>query len=208
LCTPQGDIGINTKLIGLYNIYNILAAAAAALAEGIELKVIKKGIEQMGHIPGRLESVDYGQDFSVFIDYAHTQDALENVLSALRKVSRSKIILVFGCGGDRDRTKRKLMGQVASQLADYAIVTSDNPRSEEPKAIIDEIVPGFFKDQYEVIVDRKQAIEKALAIARKGDLVLIAGKGHESYQVFANRTVDFNEREIIRNYLSCLRSGQ
>ena len=201
LTCPVGDIEIQTRMIGMYNIYNILAAASLGLAEGVELDIIKQGVEHLGVVPGRLEHVDFGQDFSVFIDYAHTQDALKNVLETIRRVSRTKIILVFGCGGDRDKSKRRAMGQVAGQLADYSIVTSDNPRNEDPQSIIDQIIPGFEKNNYEVVVHREKAIGRALGMAKAGDTVLIAGKGHELYQVFADGPVHFNEREIIEKFL-------
>lgn len=196
-------IEIQTKLVGTYNIYNILAAAAACLARGMSLEIIKGGIKRLTNIPGRLEYVDCGQDFSIFIDYAHTEDALENVLTATRQVSDSKVILVFGCGGDRDTSKRRLMGRVAGELADFSIVTSDNPRSEGPQSIIDQIVVGFGKENYKIVVNRKEAIEQAIGIAQAGDVVLIAGKGHETYQILGDQRIDFNERKIIKECLSC-----
>jgi len=197
-------IEIQTKLVGTYNIYNILAAAAACLAQGISLETIKSGIMRLASVPGRLEYVDCGQGFSVFIDYAHTEDALKNVLTATRQVSNSKVILVFGCGGDRDRSKRSLMGRVACDLADFSVVTSDNPRSENPQSIIDQIIVGFTKENYKIVVNRKEAIEQALDIAQAGDTVLIAGKGHETYQILDDQRIDFNEREIVKECLSCL----
>ena len=203
LTCADGRIEVQTKLIGTYNIYNILAASSVCIAENVGLDVIKKGIERLCVVPGRLERVDCGQDFCVFIDYAHTQDALENVLTAIRQVSQTKIILVFGCGGDRDHTKRPLMGQVASRLADFSIVTSDNPRSEDPQSIIDQILPGFDGDHYRVVVNREDAIKQALNMAKTGDTVLVAGKGHETYQVLADGPVNFNEREIIEKSLKC-----
>jgi len=195
------EIAVNSKLIGIYNVYNILASVSACLCEGLSLNVIKRGVESLANIPGRLESVVLGQDFSIFIDYAHTQDALENVLGAIRQTSKAKIILVFGCGGDRDKSKRRLMGQIAGQLADISIVTSDNPRSEDAQLIIDQIIEGFGNDHYETIVNRKEAIERALKMAQTGDIVLIVGKGHETYQVFADCRIDFNERDIIEKCL-------
>jgi len=196
-------IEIQTKLAGTYNIYNILAAASACIAQGVSLKVIKNGINRLTSIPGRLEYVDCGQDFSIFIDYAHTEDALENVLTAIRHVSDSKVILVFGCGGDRDTSKRRSMGRVAGELADLSIVTSDNPRSEEPRSIIDQIVVGFTKKNYKIVVNRREAIEQALDVAQSGDIVLITGKGHETYQILDGQRIDFNERKIIEECLSC-----
>jgi UDP-N-acetylmuramoyl-L-alanyl-D-glutamate--2,6-diaminopimelate ligase len=203
LVCAAGEIEVQTRFLGMYNIYNILAAAAVCMAEGLDLDVIKKGIERLAVVPGRLERVECGQDFSVFIDYAHTQDALENVLKAIRNVSQARIILAFGCGGDRDKSKRPLMGQAAGRLADYSIVTSDNPRSEDPRSIIDQITPGFDKDNYKVIINREEAIEEALKEAKAGDIVLISGKGHEMVQVLADGPVDFNEREIIEKCLQC-----
>ena len=201
LNTPDGSAVIRTSLVGEFNVYNLLAAAAAAFAEGISLDKIKKGIEKMTHVPGRLERIDCGQDYSIFVDYAHTHDALENVLSAIRKTTDARVILVFGCGGDRDRTKRPLMGSVADKMADFTIVTSDNPRSEDPQGIIDEILAGFDGNQFTVVVDRKEAIEKALNMAKSGDVVLVAGKGHEMTQIFKDRVIKFDERQIIRQHL-------
>ena len=203
LVCAVGEIEIKTKFVGKYNIYNILAAVSVCLAEKLDLNVIKKGIERLGIVPGRLEGVDCGQDFPIFIDYAHTQDALENVLSAIRQASQTRIILVFGCGGDRDKSKRCLMGQVAGRLADFSIVTSDNPRSEDPQSIINQIVPGFDKDNYKIVANREDAIKQALEIAKSGDTVLIAGKGHEMYQVLADGPINFNEREIIEKFMKC-----
>src|SRR5208282_5460308 len=161
-------------------------------------------IESLSHVPGRLEPVDNQKGFYIFIDYAHTEDGLVNVLKSLRAVSPEKIILVFGCGGDRDRTKRPKMAQAACSLADYSILTTDNSRSEEPQAIINEIITGFTKRNYETCVDRKEAIGRALKLAQKNQIVLIAGKGHEDYQVLKDRTIAFNEREIVKEFLCLL----
>lgn len=199
---PIGKIAITTPLIGRHNIYNILAASAAGFSQGLSLAEIKKGVEALECVPGRLEQVKVGQKFSVFVDYAHTEDALKNVLSNLKAVSQSKIILVFGCGGDRDTTKRPKMGKVASQLADYTIITSDNPRSESPQSIIDQVVGGFEGKKFEIVIDRKEAIKKALQAAQKNDVVLIAGKGHEDYQIFKDKTVHFDDREVVRELLN------
>jgi UDP-N-acetylmuramoyl-L-alanyl-D-glutamate--2,6-diaminopimelate ligase len=197
---PGGKVCVNTSFTGKHNVYNILAAFAAGLGEGFSPEVIRKGIEAMHNVPGRLERVDCGQDFDVFIDYAHTDDGLKNVLLALQEVRHKKLIVVFGCGGDRDRTKRPRMGQVACALADISILTSDNPRSEDPAGIIDEVIPGFSEAKYEVIVDREAAIQRALIMASPGDIVLLAGKGHETYQVLKDRTVDFVERDIVEKF--------
>lgn len=197
------EILIETKLIGLHNVYNILAAVGVGLSENIPLDVIAQGIAAMKHVPGRLERIDSPKGFSVFIDYAHTEDALKNVLEAIRQIGPQKIITVFGCGGDRDKTKRPKMGAVAGQLSDMVIVTNDNPRSEDPQAIINEIIAGFTAKNYQTIADRKEAIHKAIDLAKSGDVVLVAGKGHEDYQIFKDKTIPFNERQIVEKYLGC-----
>ncbi len=197
----SGKVRINTHFIGKYNIYNILAAFAWGVSQGLGAEIIRQGIEHVSHVPGRLEPVNNKRGFFIFIDYAHTEDGLLNVLKALRAVSSKKIILVFGCGGDRDRTKRPKMARAACLFADHTFVTSDNPRSEDPQAIINEVVKGFTKDNYETCVDRREAIGRALALAQKDQIVLIAGKGHEDYQVFKDHTIAFNEREIIEDFL-------
>ncbi len=198
--TPAGDFQLKTRMIGIHNVYNILAAVGAALADGMPVETIKAGLEDVTLIPGRLEAVDCGQDFFIFIDYAHTEDGLKNVLQALRSTGNARIITVFGCGGDRDRTKRPQMGKVAGELSDHSIVTTDNPRSEDPQAIMSEITAGFSRKNFETVVDRTQAIHKALAMARKGEVVLIAGKGHETYQIFKDRTIDYDERLVVRDF--------
>jgi UDP-N-acetylmuramyl-tripeptide synthetase len=199
----QGQFLVRTPLVGYYNVYNILAAVSVGLSLGLNPDKIKRGVENLKNVPGRLEKIECGQDFTILVDYAHTQDALENVLSTLRQTSDARIILVFGCGGDRDRSKRPAMGAVASHLADIAIVTSDNPRSEDPETIIDEIIEGFENDNYKIIVNREEAILHALSIAQKGDIVLVAGKGHENYQIFKDKTIQFDERSIIRQRILC-----
>ncbi len=195
------ELMLRTHFIGTHNIHNILGAFAAALGEGFSPEIIRAGIGSLMCVPGRLERVDAGQDFCVFIDYAHTDDGLKNVLTCLKTVPHNRLIVVFGCGGDRDRTKRPRMGKVASQLADLAILTSDNPRSEDPRTIIDEIVPGFTGHTYEVVPDREAAIARALVLAGKDDIVLLAGKGHETTQVFKDRTVAFVEKDIVMKLL-------
>jgi UDP-N-acetylmuramoyl-L-alanyl-D-glutamate--2,6-diaminopimelate ligase len=199
LRTPKGKIFVKTHLIGRFNIYNILAGAAAAVHEGLPLEVIRQGLLALKAVPGRLEKVRVPHPVPIFIDYAHTPDALEKVLSSLRKVTPRKILLVFGCGGDRDTTKRPQMGAIASTLADRCIVTSDNPRGERPRKIIDQIVEGFQeRAPYKVIIDRKKAIQAAVRNARRDDVILIAGKGHEPYQTFKDKVIPFNERNIIK----------
>ncbi|MCB9772052.1 MAG: UDP-N-acetylmuramoyl-L-alanyl-D-glutamate--2,6-diaminopimelate ligase [Candidatus Omnitrophica bacterium] len=201
LATPCGVIKIQTPLIGLHNIYNILSVAAVGIGEGMILEEIKKGIEALSQVPGRLERIEAGQNFHVFVDYAHTEDALRNVLSSIRAVKKARVIVVFGCGGDRDKTKRPRMANAVEELSDFAIVTTDNPRTEDPKQIIDEICAGFKKKDYLVIVDREQAIIESLHYAKGGDVVLIAGKGHEDYQIFKNKTINFDERQIVMKNL-------
>ncbi len=200
--TPQEKFSVKTRLIGRHNVSNILAAITAATALGIPSQNIKCGIEQLVGVPGRLEAVDAGQSFSVFVDYAHTHDALENILTSVRKVSPARILLVFGCGGNRDKTKRSKMGRVASELADFSFLTSDNPRHEDPASIISEIERGFLQKNYAVVLDRKEAILQALASAAEGDVVIIAGKGHETYQIFNDRTIHFDDREVARELLN------
>jgi len=202
---PGGSMATKTGLVGIHNVYNVLAAVTACLAEGINPESVQKGIESLDHIPGRLEKVSTQRDFSVFIDYAHTEDALKNVLQALRTITPGRIILVFGCGGDRDKTKRPKMGAVAGRLADISIITNDNPRSEDPQDIADQIREGFEDVNYHLVLDREEAIGQALMMAGTGDVVLIAGKGHEQYQIFKDQTITFIERDVIEKKLTCLR---
>jgi len=201
ICAPNGKVGIDAKLVGRHNVSNILAAASLCTKFDIGLDAIKKGVEALEIVPGRLESVDCGQPFKVLVDFAHTEDALKNVLSTIKEITKSHLILVFGCGGDRDKTKREKMGRVADRLSDFSIITSDNPRSEDPQKITSEIVKGFSSGNYKVILDREGAIKEALSLAREGDIVIIAGKGHEAYQIFKDRTVSFDDRQIVRNIL-------
>ena len=202
LVSPQGEADLKTLLIGKHNIYNILAAATVGLAEGIAIESIADAINKFKNVPGRLERVENSKEVQVFIDYAHTQDALENVLSTLKPLCRGKLICVFGCGGNRDKSKRPAMGKVADELADYTVITSDNSRGEESEDIISQIEKGFKGEQYEIIIDRKEAIEAALKMAKKEDIVLIAGKGHEKYQVIKDKKTPFDERKIIEETLT------
>ncbi len=195
---------VRTSLPGLYNVGNCLAAAGLCLAAGFDLETIAAGLSAQQTIPGRLEKIDWPGDFSVIIDYAHTDDALRNVLSTLKPLCNGKLRIVFGCGGDRDRTKRPRMARVAEQLADFIIVTSDNPRTEEPTAIIDEIITGFESPDSQTITiesDRKKAIESAIESADKNDIVLIAGKGHETYQIIGKQKFDFSDKQIAEQHL-------
>ncbi len=201
---PQGSRKIRLALGGFFNVYNALAASAACLAKGIPLDAVQRGLETVPNVPGRFEAVDCGQPFTVLVDYAHTPDGLKNVLSSSRSLQPSRIITVFGCGGDRDRSKRPLMGKIASDLSDICILTSDNPRSEDPGSIARDTLAGIPKKrQSEVIVrlDRREAIREACAMAREGDIVVVAGKGHETYQIFADKTINFDDRLEVRETL-------
>jgi UDP-N-acetylmuramoyl-L-alanyl-D-glutamate--2,6-diaminopimelate ligase len=194
-----GGIDLETRLRGRFNVENILGAVAAARLLEISDEAIARGVRELRGVPGRFEAVDEGQPFAVLVDYAHTPDSLENVLRTARDLAQNRVICVFGCGGDRDRGKRPLMGRIATELADVAIVTSDNPRSEDPEAIIAEILEGA--DRTEVEPDRREAIARAIAAAGEGDVVVIAGKGHEQGQQFADRTIPFDDREVAREAL-------
>ena len=187
---------VRVPLIGRFNIYNSLAALAAASSLGVDIRSSVLALARAPQIPGRLEAVPAKRQFQVFVDYAHTDDALSNVMKTCRDLNPARLIVVFGCGGDRDRAKRPLMGAVADQFADYAIVTSDNPRKEDPEAIIREVVAGFKGKKFETIVDRREAINRAITLARPRDIVLIAGKGHEKYQEFHDHTVPFDDIEV------------
>ncbi|HWM13716.1 MAG TPA: UDP-N-acetylmuramoyl-L-alanyl-D-glutamate--2,6-diaminopimelate ligase [Gaiellaceae bacterium] len=191
---------LRPRLRGRFNVENVLAAVAAARLLGIEGGAIVRGVEHVAGVPGRFEAVDEGQPFAVIVDYAHTPEALENVLAEARRLAASRVLCVFGCGGDRDRAKRPVMGEVVSRVADRAIVTSDNPRSEEPLAVIEEILVGMSGD-YDVEPDRAAAIARAIEEAAEGDVVVIAGKGHEQGQEFADRTIPFDDREVARDAL-------
>jgi len=199
----SGSIEIDLKLLGLFNIYNALAAVSVGLSFGLSLEVIKNGLEAVENVPGRFESIDGGQKFSVIVDYAHTPDGLEKALVAAREITKGKLIVVFGCGGDRDRKKRPLMGKVAGTLSDYSIITSDNPRSEQPSAIIAEIERGLKEvtSDYCINIDRREAIYKAIAIAQENDCIVLAGKGHETYQEFKDQTIPFDDRTIAKEAL-------
>lgn len=203
LQTPRGSMPLRLRLAGQFNVYNALAAAATCLHEGVELPVIARALESMSGVSGRMEAVSAGQPFGLFVDYAHSPDGLLNILSTARGFARGRVILVFGCGGDRDRTKRPEMGRIASELADMTILTSDNPRSEEPEAIIREIEAGMAPGSlYEAVTDREQAIARAIALAQPQDVVIIAGKGHETYQIFRDRTIEFDDRAVAHRLVT------
>jgi UDP-N-acetylmuramoyl-L-alanyl-D-glutamate--2,6-diaminopimelate ligase len=199
-------VAIEAHLRGGFSVHNCLAALAAARQVGIPDDATVRGIAALPGVPGRMEPVDAGQSFQVLVDYAHTPDSVENVLRAARPLSEGRVIVVLGCGGDRDRGKRPLMGEAATRLADLTVITSDNPRSEEPVAIIGEIEPGARRGGGEYVVepDRRAAIRVALERAAPGDVVVIAGKGHETGQEFADRTIPFDDRVVARQELASL----
>jgi len=200
-----GRYEIVTPLVGTHNVYNCLAAAVVGRRMGLDWQTIRAGIERVQGVPGRLEAVRCGQPFHVFVDYAHTPDAVASVLKALRAITQGRIICVFGAGGDRDRTKRPLMAEAAEAVADMIVVTSDNPRTEEPQQIIREIVAGFRRTHSLAIEpDRRTAIELALAAAQPGDCVLIAGKGHENYQIIGAERLPFDDRQVAAECLATL----
>ena len=195
---------VQLQLLGDYNVMNALAATGAAISQGIPLKTIVQGLEKVAGVPGRMERISSPKGFTVVVDYAHTEDALRQVMSALRRLKPRRLLTVFGCGGDRDRTKRPLMGEAAVQMSDEVIVTSDNPRSEEAGRIALDVEVGVRRvrtDHYQIILDRETAISAAFAMANPGDIVLIAGKGHENYQILAERTIPFDDRDVSRRLL-------
>ncbi len=217
LKTFAGDAEVNTSLIGTFSVYNALAAAAVGLAEGLSVSQIASTLSRLEGVDGRFERVDEGQDYTVIVDYAHTPDSLENVLKTSRQITEDKLYCVVGCGGDRDRMKRPLMAQIAVKYADHAIFTSDNPRSEDPQSIIDEMVQGVKIDQgvkedesapFTTILDRKSAIYHAVRVARSGDTILIAGKGHETYQIIGQQVYPFDDREVAREAIRSAHRSQ
>ncbi len=207
LCTPSGNHPVRLPLVGDYNVMNALAAAGVALSQGLAVPDIVEGLETVSMVPGRMERIPSRRGFTVVVDYAHTEDALRKAMAALRKLNPRRLITVFGCGGDRDRAKRPLMGEAAAQMSDEVIVTSDNPRSEDPGRIALDVEVGVRRvrsNHYEIILDREQALQKAIALATEGDLVLVAGKGHENYQILSDRTVPFDDRLVVRQLLETL----
>ena len=194
---------VRSPMVGRINVYNILAACSAGMTYQLPPEVIARGIEQCPGVPGRFERVDEGQPFLVVVDYSHTDDALRNAITVARSLDAKRVITLFGCGGDRDRTKRPIMGQVAGELSDLVILTSDNPRSEEPLQIMNDALVGLRRTDTRTIVepDRAAAIRKAIEEARAGDVVILAGKGHETYQIFRDRTIHFDDREVARETL-------
>ncbi|HEU4401026.1 MAG TPA: UDP-N-acetylmuramyl-tripeptide synthetase, partial [Candidatus Polarisedimenticolia bacterium] len=211
--SAAGRLEIDSPLLGRPNALNLATSAAVGLALGLPRAAIEAGLEAVRGVSGRFERLDEGQPFTILVDYAHTDDALTNLLRAVRDLRPRRILTVFGCGGDRDRAKRPKMGFAAASGSDVVVVTSDNPRGEEPRAIIEEILPGVRRaltgdergepdpGRCLVIPDRKEAIRRALALAAPGDCVVIAGKGHETYQILGDRTVPFDDREVAREHL-------
>ena len=197
-------VSMNTT--GLFNVYNTLAAIGACLQEGISMEAIDTALKTFSSVPGRFELIEEGQDFAVVVDYAHTPDGLQNILETAKAIKENRIIIVFGCGGDRDATKRPIMGRIAAEYGDKIYVTSDNPRTEDPVQIVKDVEVGVkeaLRDgtSYEVIVDRREAINHAIHDAKAGDIVIIAGKGHENYQILKNETIHFDDREEARKAL-------
>jgi UDP-N-acetylmuramoyl-L-alanyl-D-glutamate--2,6-diaminopimelate ligase len=203
------EVPVKMKMSGTFNVYNALAAVGAGLFMNVSTDAISEGFKTLPGVRGRFELIDEGQDFGVVVDYAHTPDGLQNVLSSAKELVRNRLIVVFGCGGDRDRSKRPIMGEIAAQYGDVVIVTSDNPRTEEPVRIITDIQLGIEKHRkdYIVEVDRKNAIMHAIDIAQSGDLVVIAGKGHETYQIFRDGTIHFDDAEVARESLKLKKSA-
>lgn len=199
----DGKLELTSPLLGKANLENILAATAAAWGMGVSLEKVQEGVAALKQVPGRFERIDEGQPFTVLVDYAHTPDALRNALTIARDLARERLIVLFGCGGDRDRLKRPLMGEVAGSLSDAVVLTSDNPRSEDPLSIMNDAMVGLQKSgsPYRAEVDRENGIREALGQAHAGDVVLIAGKGHETYQVLGDRTIPFDDREVARKAL-------
>jgi len=202
--TPEGKIEVASPLVGKINVYNILGAAAAAVGMGVPRAAIERGIRECRSVPGRFERVDCGQPFLVIVDYAHTDDALRNLLQTARELNKSgRIITLFGCGGERDRAKRPLMGEAAGALSDLVVLTSDNPRGEDPLNIINDALVGLQRTGTEHLVEpeRARAVQMAVERALPGDIVLLAGKGHETYQVLRTQTIKYDDREEARRVL-------
>ncbi len=203
--TPTGSIDVKSKLVGEFNVYNILSAVAVGYALGVDFDDIKKGIERIENVKGRFERITSPFGYTVIIDYAHTPDALEKcintILNLRRQTGAGKLITVFGCGGDRDKGKRSIMGRISTEKSDITVITSDNPRFEDPERIISDILEGVKEDSvYYVFVDRKEAIIRALEMAQEGDIVLIAGKGHEEYQIIKDMKIPFSDVQVVKEY--------
>lgn len=209
LKTPHGEMAINIPMAGEFNLMNAMGSIGIGLSLGVDLVTAVKAIERLPGVPGRFQRVPGAETFGVIVDYAHTPDGLDNVLRAAKALRPRRLITVFGCGGDRDRTKRPMMGEIAANYSDHTIVTSDNPRSEKPESIIQEIEAGLPADTaYESIADRREAIRRAIAIAAPNDLIIIAGKGHETYQQFADHTIHFDDVEVAAEAMEDKRHGR
>jgi len=203
MATPAGEMRLDFKLIGESNIYNALASVAAGFAQEIDPETIKSGLEAMAGVPGRMERIQAGQDFNIWIDYGHTPHAFERLLKTARKLTKGRLLFLFGCGGDRDSGKRPLMGRMASQYADLIFLTEDNPRSEDPKVIVQQIMHGIEeKSKVQIIIDRAEGIKKALETVRAGDTLVLAGKGHEDYQIIGDKKIHFSDKETVLELLS------
>ncbi len=196
------SLNMHSNLLGRFNVFNILAAVSCAVMDGIELDVIKRGIEGVHHIPGRMDVIQCNTPFSVVVDYAHTPDGIKNALSSLNELKKGRIITVLGAGGDRDKGKRKDMGKSADMLSDYIILTTDNPRNEDPISIIQDISQGTENTRFEVIQDRGKAIERAIEMAQPGDIIAILGKGHERYQIVGAKKIPFNDKEFVKSVMA------
>ncbi len=202
ISTPLGKSELKMNLIGEQNTYNTLSSVGGAVALNFDLEDIKSGLEKTKSVPGRLERINRGQPFDILIDYAHTPDALQRVLTTAKKLASGRVLVLFGCGGDRDKTKRSIMGEIASRIADYVIVTSDNPRSENPDSILDDIFKGITrKDNIERITDRREATSQAMNLAKPKDIVVIAGKGHEDYQIIGTQRLSFSDKKTVEGIL-------
>lgn len=209
--TPVGEIRLKLKFTGYFNVYNSLAAIGVGLAFNLPLEIIKEGLESLNGVAGRFEQIDCGQDFGVIVDYAHTPDGMENILKTAVELVKGNMILVFGCGGERDRSKRPIMGKIAAKYCNLCILTSDNPRAEEPMKILHDIEQGVIESkkpiEYEIIADRKEAIFHAVQSAKSDDLVIIMGKGHETYQIFGDQILPFDDREVAKEAIMSFDKG-
>ena len=204
LHTPVGEMNLKLHITGEFNVYNVMGSICAAIAEGMTREDIIRGLDDFAGVPGRFQLIHAGQPFTVVVDYAHTPDGLENVLKTARQITKGKLWVIFGAGGARDRKTRPIMGQIALNLADIVIVTSDNPRTEDPEAIIRDIEEGLKENpegkEIHKITDRRKAIDYAMAHAKPEDVVMIAGKGHENYQILKDRTIHFDDGEVVRDF--------
>lgn len=200
--TPSGIQELNLQLLGRFNLYNSLASWAVGYASGLRAETIKEGLEKVKNVSGRIQTVKFGQPFNVIIDYAHTPEAFRMILQAARELTSGKIVIVFGCGGDRDQGKRSVMGKIASEKADFVVLTTDNPRSEDPKRIVKDITAGMKKRNYEIVMDRKKAIQKAVSYLKEDDTLILAGKGHENYQIIKDKKYHFSDKETVEEILA------